>query len=158
SSRVSGGDIVEETRFDAIAKALGAPATRRLTVIAVLGGALGFLTAPDASGACNPDCGQCKTCKKGTCKRRNGKKRGNKGKCETQPDGTACSIPTGGSCANGVCSCLSGTTLSNGQCLGLCPLGQMRDPASSVCCIPSGTGPCALGADGNCCKRFCQPI
>jgi hypothetical protein len=147
---------VDETRFDAIAKTLGTQTTRRLTFSAFIGGALGFLGASDASGACDRDCGECHTCKKGRCKTKNGKKKCKKGKCEKRTDGTACSIPTGGTCENGSCRCLNGTTEIDGQCFGRCPLGQQRDPASAVCCIPSGTGPCTLGADPTCCKRFCE--
>jgi hypothetical protein len=139
---------VEETRFDAIAKALGTQTTRRLTVSTFLGGALGLLGAPSVSGACKKNCGECKTCKNG--------KRGKKAKCKAKADGVACSFPTGGTCENGSCRCLNGTTESNGQCFTRCPLGQQRDPASAVCCIPSGTGPCKLGEDHTCCKRFCE--
>ena len=153
---------MDETRFDDMAKALGAQTTRRLTFRALLGGTLGVLGVAEVgdarSGGCGQDCGECKTCKKGTCKTKNGKKKCKKGKCENQTDGAACSIPTNGTCQDGVCTCLGGTTLSNGQCLATCPLGQQRDPASSVCCTPSGSGPCAGGtADTTCCSGFCYP-
>jgi hypothetical protein len=150
---------VDETRFDDMAKALGRQTTRRLTVSAFLGGALGVLGVREteaASSGCGKDCGECKTCKRGTCKTKNGKKRCRRGKCESLADGAACSLPTSGTCQSGVCRCLNGTIESNGQCLGRCPLGQQRDPASAVCCIPSGTGPCKLGEDNTCCKRFCE--
>ena len=152
---------MDETRFDDLAKALGTQTTRRLTVSTLLGGTLGMLglaQVGDArSGGCGQDCGPCKICKKGKCKNKNGKKRCKKGKCENQTEGTACSIPTSGTCQSGVCTCVNGTILTNGQCLAPCPLGQQRDPASSVCCQPSGAGPCTpLNNNSTCCSGFCQ--
>lgn len=153
---------MDEARFDDIAKALSAQTTRRLTFRALLGGMLGVLGFAEAgetrSGACKPDCDECNTCKKGKCTKKNGKKRCEKGKCERKADGAACTIPTSGSCQNGVCTCLGGSVLTNGQCLTPCPLGQQRDPASSVCCIPNGAGPCKAGVDRTCCSGFCAPF
>jgi hypothetical protein len=151
---------VDEHRFDDIIKALGAQMNRRLSFGAFLGGTLGVLGYSQMGAArsdgCKPDCGECHVCKKGPCKSKHGKKRCKPGRCEAKAVGAACSVPADGACqADGVCSCPGGKELCKGTCYGLCPLGQQRDPSACVCCKSSGTGPCTVGNDANCCSGFC---
>ena len=142
---------MDETRFDDIAKALGMQTTRRLTISALLGGTLGILGFTEmtsaASGKCKQDCGECKTCKKGKCQTKNGKKTCKKGTCQSKAEGASCASPTGGTCQAGRCACPAGNVLCDGVCQagrrcacpegtefcggvcqGPCPLGQRRDP------------------------------
>jgi len=71
-----------------------------------LGGTLGLIRlggddeALADSGTCKPKCLECKTCKKGSCKKVNGKVRCSKGKCKSKPNGSPCG---GGTCQNGTC-------------------------------------------------------
>jgi hypothetical protein len=142
---------VEDTRFDHLAKALGAPKTRRLTLGALLGGALSVLGLVEAeaarSGKCKPKPNECQTCKKGKCRKTNsGKKKCKKGKLLSKANGTACSV---GSCQSGTCITTGG---GDG---GGCPVCQVRQggicvnaPAGTTC---NGTGKCT--GSGTCTPR-----
>ena len=69
---------MDPNRFDAITKAPVSQTNRRRTLSLVLGGALGLLGWAESeagkSGKCKPACHECQYCKKGTCKKKNGKK------------------------------------------------------------------------------------
>jgi hypothetical protein len=101
---------VEDTRFDHLAKVFGAQKTRRLTLGALLGGALSALGLAEVeaarSGKCRRKPGACETCKKGKCEKKNGEKHCKRGKIKPKANGTACS---GGTCESG--SCISPTGL-----------------------------------------------
>jgi hypothetical protein len=120
---------MEDTRFDTMAKVLGALTTRRLTVGALLGGVLGFPAVADgatkrSSRRCKPECGECQKCKKGKCHRtRSGKKRCSKGKCKPKDDGIDC----------GTCRECQGGTCVNKPELTPCVGGPNPD-----CAIPNG--------------------
>lgn len=148
--------LLEENRFDDMAKALGPLTTRRLTLGALLGGALSALGLGEAdaarSGKCKRNPGECETCQKGKCQNKNGKKTCRAGKIKPKANGTACSV---GTCQDGGCACPSGRALCGGVCQDPCPLGQQRDPSSCVCCKPSGTSPCTIGDNPTCCSGFC---
>ena len=138
---------MEDTRFDDMAKAFGALTTRRLTLGALLGGALarlglGAVNAKKSkgggqgvggqgigveakSGKCKPACGTCQRCKKGKCRTKNGLKRCKKGTCQPLT-GPLCTPTTGGpgTCHAGVCvpgapQCVSGSTNCSGVCKNL---------------------------------------
>jgi hypothetical protein len=121
---------VENTRFNDIAKALGSPTSRRLTLSALLGGTLARLGLADVeaakSGRCKPKCDACERCNKGKCRRtKSGKKRCKKGKCVLQPG-----APT-------------------------CGPDQVRNEETCGCCKPPG-GSCApTGETVDCCSGFC---
>ena len=155
---------MEDTRFDAIVKAVGSLTTRRLTIGALLGGALGRLgltgtEAKMSSGKCKPKCGACERCQKGNCKRKNGKKRCHKGKCKSTCGSTQvcqsgscfprstcpatattfCPIGSGTACGSPACFC-GQSTEGNIVCVTL---------AGSTCppSVPAGTArPCASSA------------
>jgi len=132
---------VEDTRFDAIAKALGSVTTRRLTLGALLGGALARLGLTDAeaakSGKCKTKCGECEKCKKGKRRKKNGKKVYKKGKCQPKTNGTVC---TGGSCCGGVCRDLQSDEANCGTCGTVCTANQVCQAGS---CFPRSTCPAA---------------
>jgi hypothetical protein len=140
---------VEDTRFDHLAKVLGAQKTRRLTLGALLGGALSALglTDPDEawaakSGKCRRKPGECETCKKGKCQRKNGEKKCKRGKIKPKANGTACSV---GTCQSGTCVAAGGGGGGGG--------GGGTGPAPN--CIPKG-GFCLKLQGTECCSRVCQ--
>ena len=65
---------MDPTRFDALARRLVSPETRRGLLTILTGGGIGALAVTDAaagkSGACKPACAACQTCKKGKCKKK----------------------------------------------------------------------------------------
>jgi len=118
-----------DTRFDDATKSFNSLTSRRVTLGALLGGALGRLGLGGAdakkskdggqrgggqgagaeanSVACMPYCGtcpSCQSCTKGKCRTKNGKKRCKKGTCQAL-SGTPCTPTTGGpaTCHDGVC-------------------------------------------------------
>jgi len=147
---------VDDSRFDAIAKAFGSLASRRLTLGVLLGGTLGRLglaetEAKGNSGKCKPACTQCNTCDKGKChKNKHGKKVCKKGKCKPQ-SGTLCTVASGagGSCQNGTCviTCTGDTTNCGGTCRNL-----QTDNAHCGAC----NTPCAAGL--TCCSGVCRNL
>ena len=100
---------MEENRFDDMAKALGPLTTRRLTLGALLGGALSALGLGEAdaarSGNCKRNPGECETCQKGKCQNKNGTKKCRAGTIKPKANGTACSV---GTCQDGGCACPTG--------------------------------------------------
>jgi|SRR5215211_2132819 len=141
---------MDANRFDSIAKALIGAASRRAALAAALGGSFGVLgvAQPDetaAGGRCKPMCGECQTCKKGTCRKTPRGKRCKRGKCQPKDDGTAC---TAGTCQGGVCT--DRNTCTNNLCpptMGPSPCG----PAGSSCvcygAVP-GSGVCVRDDGG----------
>jgi hypothetical protein len=113
--------------------------------------------AEATSGACRPACGACQTCQRGTCRRKNGRKRCSRGRCLAASTGTACTLSSGGSgtCQNGACvpsqvQCSGGLTDCSGGCTNLqtdpvhcgqcgkvCAAQQLC--VASACCFPNGT-------------------
>ncbi len=64
---------MDANRFDAITKSLIIETSRRRALGGLLGGAFGlfgFAATGDAApdGDCQPKCGKCERCKKGTCR------------------------------------------------------------------------------------------
>src|SRR5215217_5558191 len=110
---------MEEIRFDALTKAFGALTTRRLTLGALLGGALGRLGGGEAAAkqhtkkrkktnGCKPACGPCQQCQKGKCRKTgSGKKKCKKSTCQPLT-GTSCTPTTGGTGTCQAGSCVSG--------------------------------------------------
>src|SRR5215213_1982299 len=136
---------MDADRFDTLVQQLGLLGTRRRTLGALLGGALtlrGLAVPGDVaarSGKCRSACDECETCKKGKCKKQNGKTHCKRGTCKPKPDGTACS--SGRVCQGGSCVCVSGTEFCGpgcGCCVTITPVsGGPRGrqcTASSECC------------------------
>ena len=101
---------MDETRFDAITRALTAVRSRRgaahVASAIVLGGAPGLLSrtyseATEAGGRCKPKCSECNRCKQGPCRNMKHGKVCKKGKCTAKDSGLACST---GTCQAGVCT------------------------------------------------------
>ena len=104
---------MDADRFDSLIRSLTTVGSRRRTLATVITGAIGLLglagaddAAAGKSGKCKPQCGECATCDKGKCKKKNGKKRCKKGKCKAKGNGTGCSI---GTCQNGGCVATGGS-------------------------------------------------
>jgi hypothetical protein len=109
---------MQDTRFDDLAKSSGTVTTRRLTLGALLAGALARLGLGEAAAKkggkvawaestnCKfkPSCGTCQSFKKGRVTRKNGRKRCKKSTCQPL-SGTPCTTSTGapGTCQNGIC-------------------------------------------------------
>ena len=148
---------MEDTRFDAIAKALGSAASRRLTLSALLSGALGRLglaeTEAAKSGKCKPTCDECQKCDKGTCrKNKNGTKKCKKGKCKPTNEGITCQNNPCKECQNGACSNRPNDTTCDGA--GKCRNGTCNQPPS---CVQFARG-CATSNPHACCSDICTPI
>jgi hypothetical protein len=144
---------MEVTQFDDMAKMLGSRKTRRLTLGALLGGALSALGLAEAeaakSGKCKRQPGECESCKKGRCKKQNGKKKCRAGKILPKANGTSCSV---GTCQSGTCVTTGGGGGDGGDGdgggggQGTCPVCRVRQggicvnaPAGTTC---NGTGKC----------------
>src|SRR5215211_1377233 len=109
---------MQDTGFDDLAKSSGTVTTRRLTLGALLAGALARLGLGEATAKkggkvawaestnCKLvlSCGTCRSFKKGRVTRKNGRKRCKKGTCQPL-SGTPCTTSTGdpGTCQNGIC-------------------------------------------------------
>lgn len=128
---------MDGNRFDAFAKSISSTASRRRSLGALLGGGIAVfgLAKPDEawsakSGKCRETCGPCEACRKGKCKRKNGRKR----------------------CKPGTCELLPG--------LSECPAGQVRNPTTCGCCQANGqTCEQGGGNPGNlCCSGGCFDI
>ena len=150
-------------RFDRLARSLSTPNSRRHAVTAALGGTLSVLrlTDPDAAEAakstkCKRQPGECETCKRGKCERKNGKKSCKAGKIKAKAFGTPCS--GGGTCENGACIPCSFVGLqvacsSSAQCCtsttgAICDDNFCPQAGNVVCCKPVG-GSCGTSCD--CC-------
>jgi len=91
--------------FDSLTRVLTGAQSRRRALTAIVGsvGLLGLVGHDEASagpGKCKPACFDCATCKKGSCKKVNGRLHCTKSKCKPKPDSTPCG---GGTCQNGTC-------------------------------------------------------
>jgi hypothetical protein len=122
---------MDPDRFDTLIRSLSAVRSRRQTLLTTLGAALGTLrlgASDDAlaakSGKCARLPGECETCTKGKCQRKNGKKSCKAGKIQSKVDATACA---GGSCQNG--QCISPT----GQAVSPPPPGCEPEPEAITC-------------------------
>ncbi len=167
---------MDANQFDAMVMRLGSEASRRRMLAALLGGALGVVGwaggEAGTSRKCKPKCNECQFCRKGTCKKKNGKKTCKAGKCKKLTNGTACS--GGGTCQSGICTaptCTDG--IKNGSesdidCGGTCPRCAdsrtcitRNDCAGALCvgvtctaCTNPGTRTgCGSDANGDC---FCD--
>lgn len=132
---------MDESRIDALARTLVAPASRRRTLGGVLLGALATLglaqpdeVAAGKTGQCKKDCGSCGRCQKGACSRNhNGKRRCKNGKCVARAVGASCvndSNVTGTCQSDKRCCRVTGTF-----CADACPVGTNTAPFScSPCC------------------------
>jgi hypothetical protein len=101
---------MDTTRFDALAKRIGAASTRRgvLLLLGALGtGGLGLADPDTAAGKCKEKCGTCKRCKKGKCRRKRTGASCPGGKCLSN---RSCGIPctTDDECPVG-CLCAKNT-------------------------------------------------
>src|SRR4051812_16764044 len=96
---------MDDEAFDGIARSLIGARSRRSVVVALAGclgfqGPVGLDVALADNGKCHTFCDECAPCKKGTCKKVNGRVHCSKGKCKPKPNDTPCS---GGTCQNGSC-------------------------------------------------------
>lgn len=148
---------MDAIRFDALTKVLIAETSRRRTLAGLLGAALGVLgfggnDDADAakSGKCKNACSTCQFCKKGKCKKKDGKKRCRPGMCQLKANGTWCA--SGAACQDGTCLC------SNGQ-----------ESCGDVCCNQllgfvclNGTCRCPVGEEecgfADSCHPVCPPL
>jgi hypothetical protein len=164
---------VEDTRFDYLAKAVGAVKSRRLTLRAALGtvvlGSLG-LSLPNVAEAarCRRPPSECEICKKGK-KTKSGKRK--PGKIKPKANGTPCQggqgicqdgrcgvqaapqqpepPPPGNVCHNVNDSCANDAECCNGSC------GKAFFDPALRCCNPSGTS-CSSGSAPQCCSGVCE--
>jgi hypothetical protein len=143
---------LDDHRFDALARALSAPHSRRalgtiLAAVMLLRGLAPDDAAARKSGACQPACTECTTCTTGKCKRKHGKKKCKPGTCAPIADGAACS--GGRTCQGGRCGCSDGTIVCGQSC---CPPAQLCQAGACVCA--SGTPLCGQA----CCRadQVCQ--
>ncbi len=125
--------------FDSLSRSLTVMGSRRRSLMATLGvvlGALGLAASDDAkaakSGKCKRQPGECETCKKGRCEKKNGKKRCKAGKIQPKPFGTPC---PGGTCQNGLCRSPDGSVVTPlaGDPAGDPTGGTTGDPPRSSC-------------------------
>jgi hypothetical protein len=134
---------VEDTRFDEMSKVLGSLKTRRLTLGALLGGALGALGLSEGEA-------KKKKKKKKKCKNLGPCQRCQNGKKKTQPDNTACT-PPGAAAGTGRCAA--------GACIAQSPPVPPAPP-SPVCvtlgnaCTQTGTGTAACCSPTVCGRAF----
>ncbi len=154
---------MDNSRFDSLAKVFAARRPRRAALPLLAAFGLGLAARDDASAAKSNTCqrkpGECETCKKGKCQRKNGKKRCKAGKVQPKPEGTACSS---GRCQNGQCLSQSVPTLNcvleplATTCARGCGTRLNNCNQSIVCpcpggqnCLPNGTcaRPCTTAAE-----------
>jgi len=132
--------------FDALAKALAAPAPRRAALRLLAGGALGGLLASLAGGEALAD-------KKKKCKaseKRCGNKCIPKRDCCKDYD---CGLCRDEVCIRGRCRCAPGLAPCGGRCTVACNPDEVFTPGCA-CCKPY-LRPCAN--DANCCSGLCRP-
>jgi hypothetical protein len=159
-----GSPLMGANRFDAIAKALIAVASRRAALAAALSGSFVFLgfAHPDevaAGGKCKPKCGECEKCKRGDCKKTPHGKKCRRGKCKPKDNGIAC---TAGTCQGGVCTAPAPdpNACTNNRCpasLGSGPCGATG--SNCICTGPvEGSGVCTRdGSATPCPTGICNP-
>ena len=70
---------MDGARLNSLARSLTTPGSRRRALAAAFSGTLGLLalvhpdeTAAGKAGKCKSECGECQTCQKGDCKKKNG--------------------------------------------------------------------------------------
>ena len=140
-----GGKVLcmDADRFDALTYRFNGLGTWRGTMRGLLAGVLSLFAVahPDEvwsakSGKCKQPCGACEQCGKGTCKKKNGKKRCKPGRCTAKANNTPCS---GGSCQSG--SCVAAAAFCAGK--DVCADGNATD----FPCNQSGTTPCVCVRD-----------
>ncbi len=151
---------MDAERFDSLTRSVTVSGSRRRALAAAFGGTLGLLGLPhpdDAatakSGKCKPTCGECERCRKGDCKRKNGKKRCRPGKCTPTAERTACG--SGGVCQGGSCVCASGTEPCDGACVATCGTGETRNPVTCGCCKTNLQSCTPNGNNPACCSAVC---
>jgi hypothetical protein len=161
---------MENSTFDAWTKAFAKLTNRRLTIGALLSGALthrglaeaGAKQGKHANGrastggrnvvaegkkTCNPACGECQTCQKGSCKKKkNGKKKCKPGTCKPLANGLACGNTFCRQCQSGQCvavadgtACENGNSCHSGSCA--CPTGTGGFPACTATQVCHVSGP-----------------
>lgn len=146
---------MENSRFDSLARIVGANSSRRAFAQIVGGLVIGGvatgagLRSSEAakSGKCKPSCPACQVCQNGKCKRKHGKKKCKAGTCLPVSNGSAC---------NGTGQCLNGSCNAKPTCLGTgqdCTAGTASSCCSGVCrgdnhCQNSQVGqPCLQTSD-----------
>jgi hypothetical protein len=132
---------MDDIGFDRLTRSLTTPGSRRRTLATAFAGVLGvlgFAAVDEASAAKSPKCkrkpGECERCDRGTCKKKDGKKRCKAGKIKAKAFGTPCSI---GSCQNGACTANPPPTCPGGATGGSCPggVGNFATCAGNESCI-----------------------
>ena len=114
---------MDASRFDNLARLIGAGITRRTTLLLLAG--LGVIdrglsesAAARSRRGCRTPCVECESCRRGRCHTTtSGNKHCSRGRCRARADGTRCS--GGGTCQNGRCRCSSGLTRCGGVCVDL---------------------------------------
>jgi hypothetical protein len=163
---------MDDNRFDALARLLSNPSSRRSAVSLTAGGILGALataaaTAKKRKRKCKKKCGPCRKCRHGKCKPKpNGTPCGacqicTAGQCGNAPDNTPCDdgnpCTVSDVCTNGVCD---GTPGNQGQICGTsthggtairCCNGACPDPN----CVPSGDTDVSCAIVNDCLALAC---
>jgi hypothetical protein len=168
-------------RFDTFARALIAGSSRRRTLGALAGSAVGLLglggadDAAAAGGRCKPKCGTCERCRRGSCRRTQKGRRCKPGRCTPKPnnapcgecrvcqrgecvavaDGTRCGLPGafGRQCLGGRCRCGAPFEECNGACVVPCPDEMVLNPVTCSCCLVE-VEICSQNAE--CCSGRCR--
>ena len=139
-------------RFDSLARTITTIGSRRSTLAAAIGAALGVLGLADPedavagnSGKCKPKCDECQKCDKGACHKTKHGKACKKGKCKPKPDDSACG--GSGKCLAGACN-LPPVCIQSG---GNCSLANSEACCSDVCLELGVRNLCVAGASGKEC-------
>jgi hypothetical protein len=143
---------MDGARFDTLTRGLCDTRSRRQTLAATLGGALGMALAASSVSdvAAKKKCPPCKRRKKGKCKKK-------------LPNGTVC---RDGTCQNGRCiglcvgqpddtACGIGQQCCDENCVAECAANEQRDPVTCGCCLRAGE-PC--DDPTACCAKECVAI
>jgi hypothetical protein len=98
---------MEADLFDTLTRSLSMVGSRRRVFVTALSGVLAALTqavpnevSAARSAKCRREPGECERCDRGTCHKKNGKRRCRPGKIKLGPFGTPCST---GTCQYGAC-------------------------------------------------------
>jgi len=145
---------MDAEEFDVRTRSVAGLRTRRRALLTLAGslGLIRFAGHDDAlasPGKCPTYCDECAPCKKGTCKKVNGKLRCTKGKCKPKPDTTPCS---GGTCYGGTCTAPFPSPLPYCASKNFCPIATtpptcQASGAQCVCAANVGGQPvCVLEA------------
>jgi hypothetical protein len=166
-------------RFDALARSLSIPGSRRRALGGLLLGSLGLLSRTEAEDAiahnlkakCKKKSGEAKKkCLKKAKKHQathSGPPSTLSGGSGCTPDcaGKACGDDgcggscdcTGGTCDNGVCTCTGNTELCGVTCEPLCPGDEARNPTTCECCVIVGQICDPRAVNSRCCSGPCEP-